>query len=45
MHAFYHTLGKTLNSPSMEAKCADVNHMDFSRVVSRLWLEVGEARI
>jgi len=31
MHAFYHKLGKTLNTPSMEAKCTEANHEDFSR--------------
>ena len=40
MHAFYHKLGKTLNAPSMEAKCTEANHEDFARVVSGLWLEV-----
>ena len=45
MHACYHKLGRTLNSPSMEAKFVDVNDKDFSRVVSGLWLEVREARI
>ena len=45
MHAFYHRLGKTLNSPLMEAKCTGVNHKDFSRVVLGLRLEVREARI
>ena len=45
MHAFYHRLGKTLNSPSMEAKCSGVNHKDFSRVITRLWLEVRDDRV
>jgi len=45
MHAFYHRLGKTLNSPSMEAKCAGVSHKDFLRVVRGLWLEVKDDRI